>query len=91
MNDWLKQQSGKLKTIVNRPRMSDALKQKLLDGKKHKVKTTGNPHLYVDGVKIYESKSCIKFDEFFIGLVYGIAISFIIWLTAILIALAKMG
>jgi len=80
----------KVKEIVNRPRMSDALKQQLLDGKKHHVKTTGKPRLYVDGVKMYESKSCIKVDEFFIGFVYGVAVSFGIWLIAILMALAKM-
>ena len=94
--DW-KDRLRKLKEVMVRDKkeeaeeeMSNRLKEKLKDGKKHKVKTTGMSRLYVDGAKVYESRSLEKVDSFFYGMFVGCAITMAAWTIAILYAVRRL-
>ena len=89
MNDWrekLRKEKQRLFGKKNNP-MSKMLNEKLSDGKKHKVRTTSFPTLWVDKIKMYEGKNTEKLDSFFYGVFVGFAVAMATLLVITLIAL----
>ena len=63
---------------VKKENMSEELKKRLSDGKQHKVKTTGLPTLWIDGVEVYRAKNVWRISPimavgigFAVGIVLG--------------------